>query len=207
VSAAPGSRDAPLVVPVWYDFASSLCYVAHRVLQAMAPETDALGIAFDWRPLDLAALRGLRRGAALRPADRERVAVVAREHGVPLRIPGRWLDARAVLAAAAVAPAGRAATWRERVFSAVYEAGEAPETPAEVLRLARELELPLDAADLEAGARRVACNTAAAREAEVTGVPAFQLGRWPFGGIQHRDTMRHVLERYAQKAREGALLS
>jgi predicted DsbA family dithiol-disulfide isomerase len=40
-----------LSVRVYYDFASSLCYVAHRVMERMAADLDALGIALAWRPI------------------------------------------------------------------------------------------------------------------------------------------------------------
>jgi predicted DsbA family dithiol-disulfide isomerase len=110
-----------------------------------------------------------------------------------------------VLAAAAAVPGERAATWRERVWSAIYEEGLRPEGEEAAAALARDLDIALDASGLAAGARAVAHHTEAARAAEVTGVPTFQLGRWPFGGIQSRDTMLRVFERYARKAREGAL--
>lgn len=197
--------DEPLEVPLYYDFASSLCYVAHRVLGELTREVADLGIALRWTPLDLSALRGLRVGAAIRPADRERVRAVAGDLAVPLRIPRVWLDSRAALAAAAVVPGARAATWNERVWSAVYESGEPPETRGAVRALAASLGIDLDDARLDAGAALVAANTETARRAEVTGVPTFQLGRWPFGGIQRRDTLLRVFERYARKAREGAL--
>ena len=53
---------APLRVAVHYDFASTICYVAHRVMQRMAGDLEALGIELTWTPLDLAALVGWRRG-------------------------------------------------------------------------------------------------------------------------------------------------
>lgn len=194
-----------LSVPLYYDFASSLCYVTHRVMGELAADVTGLGLAFDWRAIDLAALRGLRRGAPLRPADRERIVVVAQDLGVPLRIPTHWLDSRVVLAAAAAAPPERAETWRERVWTAIYEEGRRPEAEADVTELARGIDVALDAAALVDGAGVVAHDTETARAREVTGVPTFQLGRWPFGGIQRRDTMLRVLERYARKAREGVL--
>jgi len=198
-------HDAPLAVPLYYDFASSLCYVAHRVLEEWAPAVEALGIDLRWTPLDLAALRGLRRGAPLGASDRAHIATLAGELDVRLRIPRAWLDSRAALAAAAVVPAARAATWRERVWSAIYESGEAPATRDTVRRLGAPLGLALDDARLDAGARAVARQTEEARRREVTGLPAFQLGRWPFGGVHDRDTLLGVLERYARRAREGAL--
>ena len=56
-------------VRVYFDFASTLCYVAHRVFETMADELDALGVALDWQPLDLADLLGWPRGVEVEPAS------------------------------------------------------------------------------------------------------------------------------------------
>ena len=42
-----------LRVRVYYDFASTLCYVGYRVMQRMRSDLDALAIVLDWTPLDL----------------------------------------------------------------------------------------------------------------------------------------------------------
>jgi hypothetical protein len=39
-----------------YDFASTLCYVAHRLMQRMQGELDELGIRLDGSPVDLSFL-------------------------------------------------------------------------------------------------------------------------------------------------------
>ncbi|MCG8589071.1 MAG: DsbA family protein [Proteobacteria bacterium] len=190
----------PLCVPVYYDFASSLCYVAHRVLERMAPTLAELQLALQWTPLDLTRITGWRRGAHVEGPRRANALRVARELQVSVRMPTAWLDSRASGALALRLEGDpRAVTWRERVFSAAFEEGRDIGDPEEHARLLRELEL--EPGDAESGARALDEATRSAVEAGVTGVPTFLLGEWPFGGIQTDDTMRHVLTRYARKAR------
>jgi predicted DsbA family dithiol-disulfide isomerase len=203
-----GADQRVVRVRVHYDFASSLCYVAHRVMQRMAGALDELGLALDWSPLELARLMGpYRAGAKLSDSRRENAQRVASELGVALAVPHAWPDARAANAAAFSAERmGRGGSWRERIFSAVFEEGRYALEDGDVLALARELELDLGARDLERGRGELELHTELAREAQVSGVPTFMLGDWPFGGIQTEDTMMRVLERFAQRTRAGELV-
>ncbi len=197
----------PIRVVVHYDFASSLCYVAHRVMERMASVLEELGIALAWSPVDLAQLAGPYRTGAEIPEERRSNALrVAQELGVALRVPRVWPDSSALNAAALCAErAGRGATWRERAFSALFEESRAELGAEATLDLARELDLPLTPRDLERALRELEVRTALAREEQVTGVPTFMLGSWPFGGIQSEDTMRRVLERFANRTRAGEI--
>jgi predicted DsbA family dithiol-disulfide isomerase len=197
-----------LRVRVHYDFASSLCYVAHRVMQRMGGTLADLGVALVWTPLDLARLVGpYQAGAEIPEARRENARRVAGELGVALMVPRVWPDSSAVNAAAFSAErAGRGETWRERVFTALFEESKLAPSDEDVLALARDLALPLDARDLARGRRELEVKTELAREEQVTGVPTFMLGTWPFGGIQSEDTMKRVLERFATKLRSGELI-
>lgn len=205
VAAAAGTRT--LRVPLYYDFASSLCYVTHRAMQRMSGTLDDLGVALVWTPLDLGRLLGpYIPGEEIPDARRENARRVAAELGVALDVPRIWPDSGALNAAAFAAErAGRGDTWRERVFSAVFEEHRLTPSEDDVLALAREIELPLDARDLARGRRELEVKTEVAREEQVTGVPTFMLGTWPFGGIQPDDTMKRVLGRYAHKARAGEI--
>jgi predicted DsbA family dithiol-disulfide isomerase len=198
----------PIRVRLHYDFASSLCYVTHRVMQRMSGTLAELGVALRWSPLDLAQLVGpYRVGAPVPESRRENARRVAAELGVALAVPAVWPDSSAVNAAAFGAErAGRGETWRERVFTAVFEERRYALGDDDVLALARELDLPLDARDLARGKRELETGTELAREEQVSGVPTFMLGTWPFGGIQSEDTMRRVLERFVQRARAGELV-
>jgi predicted DsbA family dithiol-disulfide isomerase len=196
-----------LQVRVHYDFASTLCYVAHRTLARIAGPVAALGIEWVWTPLELARLLGPPRGGE--PVDevrRANAARVAAELEVPVRVPRVWPDVRALGAAALRAePLGRGASWRERAFSAVFEEGRLAVDAAAASQLAHELGLELAPRAIEEALAELELATEHAREAGVTGVPTFMLGSWPFGGIQSDATMLHVLERYAQRARQGSL--
>ena len=185
-------------VVIHYDFASSLCYVAHRVMERMGPVLVELGLELRWRPLDLTMLSHWRRGDEMSDLARSNTARVARELDVPLRIPGRWMDSRAAMAVALrLGGSEREPTWRERVWSAVYDEGLDLDEERTAERLAQELDLDLDSLLDARALEAVEVETLLATEANVSGVPTFMLGEWPLGGIQDEQTMRSVFRRYA----------
>jgi 2-hydroxychromene-2-carboxylate isomerase len=192
----------PLRARLYYDFASTLCYVAHRVFAELQPELDALGITLDWVPLDLSELLGWKRGVEvdeIRLANAERVA---EEFGVDVRPLPVWPDSRDALAAAIVLGSGpRADAFRERVFTAVFEERRRLDAPSLVDDLARDLGLVFEP---DALARARDSLEPGARQAEsegVMGLPTLMLDAFPFPGIQSRHTTLLVLERWARKER------
>jgi len=188
-----------LTIPVHYDFASTICFVAHRVLEAMREDLDAMGVALDWRPIDVSSIAGWRRGMRVDGPRRENALRVAAELGVAVRMPGVWLDSRpAHLVALSLIRSDKEPAWRERVWSAVFEEARDIGAPGEVERLAADVALD-ELPDLEDFARLEAA-TEAAREAEVIGVPTFQVG-FPLGGIQDPATMRLLFQRWVDKQR------
>jgi len=165
-----------------------------------------MDVELAWTPFDLSRLLRMRRGGPVDPRRRANAERVARELAVEVSIPTHWMDSRQALAAAlTVAPAGRAATWRERVWSEIYESKRSVETFETVERLGRDLGLRFDREAIAAAERRVSGLTAQASQAMVTGVPTFMLGEWPFGGIQQPDTMRAIIERFASRRRQGLM--
>ena len=189
---------SPLTIPVYFDFASTIAYVAHRVMGRVEAELAARDLALEWRPIDLAAITGWPRGVPLPVAARDNAARVGQELDVAVRVPPRWLDSRAAHAVAlALRGSPREATWRERVWTAVFEEGRALDD-ATVAALAADLDLPLPEIDLAA----VATATRDAHEIGVSGVPTFLLDRWPMGGIQEPPTMVALLDRFARRKRE-----
>jgi predicted DsbA family dithiol-disulfide isomerase len=193
---------APLRIRVYHDFASSLGYVAHRVMERMAGDLEALELALDWVAIDLSRITGWPRGAKIDGARRANVLRVSRELAVPIRMPTNWLDSRAANAlAVSLAGSPREPAWRERVYSAIHEEGRGIDEPGVLRALARDLGLELElAADAErlAALERVSL---AARAEQVSGVPTFMLGGWPVGGIQEDSVMRSLLGRWAEKQR------
>lgn len=191
-----------LRVRVYYDFSSTLCYVGYRVMARMRSELDALAIDLAWTPLDLVGLTGWPRGAPVLGPRRDNALRVARDLGVDVKMPAVWMDSRRAGAIAlALAGTPREAAWRERVLSGVYEEGRLLDEPGALDGFARDLGLDLDELDVAAGHRALAERSREAREAEVTGVPTFMLGPWPFGGVQEESTMRSLLSRWAKKQR------
>ena len=196
--------DDVLAIPVYYDFASTICYVAHRVMGRIAAELEATGLGLEWRPVDLTMIAGWRRGVAVEGPRRDNALRVARDLGVAAHMPARWLDSRPAHAVTlALADTAKEIAWRERVWTAVFDEGRAVENDAEVARLADDLGIDLEALSLSRGRRQLEIDTQRARAAGVTGVPTFLLGVWPMGGIQDEATMRSLLRRFAQKQREA----
>jgi len=191
-----------LQVPVHYDVASTLCYVAHRTLPRLATSLLEIGVQLEWSPLDLAALLGWRRGEAVVGRRRENALAVAEDFGIRVRMPTHWIDSRRAMAFGLTLQEPEAETsWRERIFSAVFEEARPIERDDDLAPLARELGLTLDTAAIDHRLEQIAERTEQAREAEITGVPTFQLGAWPLGGIQSEETMLSILSRWATRQR------
>lgn len=203
-----GRDGASIVVPVYYDFASSLCHVAHRVMGRMQPVLEELDVRLEWIPIDLAALVGWRRGHPVSELRRRHVRQVADALRVPLTIPVRWIESRP-LGALALYRHGvdRArgtcseATLREFVFTRIFDEGRVCLSQDESRRLAAELGFDLDDDALAEAQEALEAWTRHAADAMVTGVPTFMLGPWPFGGIQEDATMDSILRRWARKLR------
>lgn len=194
-----------LAIPVYYDFASTLCYVAHRVLERMRGDLEALGVELRWQPLDLTHLTGWRRGVPLEGPRRANTLRVMRDLGVDARIPERWMDSRPAHAVAiALRTSPQEPVWRELVWTAVYEQGLSLDEGDAIRRMAQDLDLDFDRRELARAHDRLEVATELAREAQVTGVPTFMLGEWPLAGIQEEATMHSLLGRWVERRRSAA---
>jgi len=190
---------------VYYDFASTLCYVAHRVMERIAGDLDAAGVKLAWRPIDLARLARWRVGMPMEGPRRANALRVADELGVPVRMPAVWPDSRPANALAlALAGSPREATFREAVFSALHEQGRSLDDAALLPALARDLDLDAGALAAAADFAALDAETERARAAEVTGLPTLLLDGWPIGGIQEPWVMRSMLERWATRRRRAS---
>jgi 2-hydroxychromene-2-carboxylate isomerase len=190
-----------LSIPVYYDFASTISYVAHRVMAGLAAEVDALGLDLEWRAIDMVVIAGWPRGVVVEGPRRENALRVARDLGVVARMPAYWIDSRpAACVARALAGTPREIAWRERVWSAVFEEGRDIGAEGEIDRLAADLALDVAGLVDEAALVRLETDTRAARAEEVTGVPTFDLG-FPLGGIQEPATMLNLFTRWAANRR------
>jgi predicted DsbA family dithiol-disulfide isomerase len=192
--------NGPLVIPVYFDFASTLCYAAHRVMGRLAGRLDELGVVLDWRPIDLARITGWKRGTDVVGRRRAHVFRVARELAGLQRMPPEWIDSRPAAAVTlALRGTAKEPAWRERVWTAVFEEGRDPDDDGELGAWARDLEL--DASLLDVRIAAVDAETDRARALGVDGVPTLLLGPWPMPGIQEDATMLALLRRFAERQR------
>jgi 2-hydroxychromene-2-carboxylate isomerase len=194
----PPPRTIRPPIPVYFDFASLLSYVAHRVFGRLTDHLAEAGVGLEWRPIDVAALVSWKRGHRLDGPRRRHVLGVARALVGDVRAPIEWPDSR-VAACVSLALAGTPseATWRERIFTAVFEEGRdagAPETIDGCLR-----DLGLDPALMDTPLDAVAAATEEARALGVVAVPTLMLGDWPMAGIQDDATMLAILTRFARR--------
>ncbi len=216
---ARGSCEEPLEVFVYYDFASSLSYVAHRVLRRIDRELAAERIELRWKAIDLTGIGRFQRGRLLDPERRRSLIEVATALDVELDPPARWPDSRLAgevaltldLAIDRGLDPSVEQEWRRGVFSAFYELGERddPDRQADAVeRLFGEFEgrghfgkrgvASLD--DLSAG-RRLAAATSSAVAAGVEGAPTLMFDAFPLCGIHDESTMLGMIQRYARRRR------
>jgi len=194
----------PLVIPIYFDYASSLCYVAWQIMGRLESDLDVVG---RWRPVHIAAQHpDWQPGLSLPDAARANVERVAREAGVALRIPARWLDSRAALEGALFADEhDRAAAYHAAVFQSVFEAGDDVSERAVLVRAATAAGLPVGSFMECIATRRMAPALAAvaheARRHGVAGFPTFLLGGFPLTGVQAYDTMKLLIDRHLRRHR------
>ena len=83
-----------VTIRVYYDFASTLCYVAHRVMCRIEREIGELGVELEWRPIDLTMAAPWDRGDSFRPDIRAAVRNTGLSLGIDVEMPDPWLDSR-----------------------------------------------------------------------------------------------------------------
>ncbi len=195
------SSNDLLQVPVYYDFASTLCYVAHRVMGRMRERLEEVGVELFWTPLDLTVITSWRRGDRLRSEQRDNVLRVSRELDVPLTPPDYWIDSRAAMAIALELGSEERERWRSRAWQWSYEEGRSLEDPESLADLAAACDLDGPLLRPERGLQILQEETERAIATGVHGVPTFLLDIWPIGGIQDEETMLSLLGRWAAKKR------
>jgi len=197
-----------VVVPVYFDYASALCFIAWRIGLRLEAE---LAVVMQWRPVHIAAqYPGWTAGRRIDDDARARIARVSVETGVSLRIPACWPESRAALEGSVFArERDRLALYHDAVFAAAYERGEDIGDRAVLVRAAREAGLPLgdfmEAIATRRGAAELAATLDEARQRGVVGYPTFMLGEFPLTGIQTYDTMQRLMLRHLERHGERLL--
>ncbi|HJY82818.1 MAG TPA: DsbA family protein [Candidatus Binatia bacterium] len=196
---------AQVIVPIYYDYASSLCYVAKKVMEQLDGQLE---IELLWKGVQISRRhQGWKNGEMIGDEAKGKIFRVARETGVTLHVPERWLDSAYPLEGAEFArDQGKFAEYHDAVFAAVFEEGKDISDLRTLLSLAERVGLPL--AEFEQGLRtgvfteRIKENEAEATTFGIVGYPTFMLGAFPLIGIQPAETMRLLIQRYIDKARE-----
>lgn len=196
---------ANVIIPLYYDYASSLCYVAKKVMEQLQ---DKLEIDLLWKGVQITRRhQGWKNGEMIGDEAKGKIFRVARETGVTLRVPDHWLDSAYALEGAEFAKGhNKFPEYHDAIFTAVFEDGQDIGDLPTLLRIAERV--GLSPRDLEAAlrdgifTRRVKETEEESHTFQVVGYPTFMLGAFPLIGIQPAETMRLLIQRYIEKARE-----
>jgi predicted DsbA family dithiol-disulfide isomerase len=193
-----------IVIPIFFDYASSLCYVAWRIVRELEVE---LGFKSHWIGVPIAWRNARNRpGEPLSAIECMKISDVAIETGIRIVPPAYWIDSEAALKGSEAARAANCFDqYHTAVFRAAFEqrrniadmdllAGIAAETGMEAEKFKAELRAGVSGERLKA-------NRAEADRAGAIGYPTFMLGEYPLIGIQPKPTMRLLIERFRQKRR------
>jgi predicted DsbA family dithiol-disulfide isomerase len=193
---------APVRIPIFFDYASTLCYIAWRIVRELESE---LGFEALWKGVPI-ALRDFRAkpGRTLGELERQKVLMVAAETGILVAPPTSWIDSSAALQGSELArDAGVFPAYHDAVFRAAFDTGDDISRIAVLEAIAEHA--GMDRADFRSGLEsgrmesRLADNKREAEEFSALGYPTFILGDFPLIGIQPIDSMRLLLGRYIQQ--------
>jgi len=191
-----------VIIPVYFDYASTLCYIAWRIVGQLEGE-----LAFEalWKgvPISIRDFKA-KSGRELGPRERAKVLSVAAETGINVAPPPKWLDSDAALQGAELArEAGVFRAYHDAVFRAAFEdrtdIGEI-DLLADIAGRAG-MDRVRFVADLasERMASRLSDNKREADAFSALGYPSFLLGDFTLTGIQPAETMRMLFTRYLNK--------
>jgi predicted DsbA family dithiol-disulfide isomerase len=197
---------AKTIIPIYFDYASTLCYVAWHIVGELERELDFEPL---WKGVPIRVRAGNSRpGNALGPIERMKVLNVVAETGVQVTAPERWIDSDAALQGAELArEAGVFARYHAGVFRAAFEQRRDIAEVAVLAEIAGGAGMdPTRFAEGLCDRRmqpRIAEHKREADSVAAIGYPAFILGDYPLIGIQPIETMRLLLRRFIdQRARE-----
>ena len=190
------------VIPIYFDYASTLCYIAWRITSELEKE---LTIEPLWKGVPIALRdRRARAGQGLNPSERQKVMTVAAETGISVAPPEHWLDTKAALEGAELArEAGVFHRYHALVFRAAFEERLDPGDLDVLTELAEKAGMDWERfrRGIESGrmASKIVEHKHEADEFSALGYPTFILGDFPLIGIQPIDTMRMLFQRFIEQ--------
>jgi predicted DsbA family dithiol-disulfide isomerase len=193
-----------ILTPIYFDYASTLCYVAWRIVRELEAE---VGFEALWKgvPIRLRDNRS-RPGNVIGPIERMKVMNVIAETGIGVTPPERWIDSEAALMGSELArEAMRFTPYHEGVFRAAFEEGRDIADAGVLGKIAEAAGMDRERFEDDLAARRMESRVAANKEEadrfSAIGYPTFILGDFPLTGIQPKETMRMLLRRFVEQRR------
>jgi predicted DsbA family dithiol-disulfide isomerase len=191
-----------IVIPIYFDYASTLCYIAWRIVGQLECELDFTAL---WKGVPI-ALRNYRTrpGMPLGPLELVKIRNVTAETGVAVDPPARWLDSGKALQGSELArEAGAFAPYHDAVFRAAFEhradIGDLDVLSAIATRAGLEPARFRDEVERGRMAALLAANKNEADRFSALGYPSFILGDFPLTGIQPIESMRMLLARFIER--------
>lgn len=193
-----------VTVPIFFDYASTLCYVAWRIVSELERELDFAPL---WKGVPIGMRDGrCRPGIPLGTIERMKVQTVIAETGIQVAPPACWVDSENALIGSEIArESGAFRAYHDGIFRAIFEderevsdlsvlcdIAAAAKIDGEMFR-----ERVLNRASLA----KIDANRAEADAFSALGYPTFILGDFPLIGIQPLETMRMILRRFIEQRR------
>jgi predicted DsbA family dithiol-disulfide isomerase len=199
-------RMERVVIPIYFDYASTLCYIAWRIVSELESE---LGFEALWKgvPISLRDFKA-RAGVELGAREYQKVIMVAAETGIRVAPPKTWINSDAALMGAELAREAKVfPAYHDAVFHAAFDGGldiSNREVLADIAhRAGMDRERFLADLQSERMAPRIADNKREADAQAALGYPTFILGEFPLIGIQPKETMRLIFARYMRQREEN----
>ena len=193
-----------IVIPIYFDYASTLCYVAWRIVGELRQELDFeplwKGVPIRWRSNASAP------GIELGTVERAKIATVIAETGISVTPPERWINSEAALMGSELARnAGVFNVFHDAIFRAAFEQGidiSDLDRLAEIAqRVGIDPKLFRQGIEQRLTAPQLAANKSEADAFSALGYPTFMLGEFPLIGIQPKPTMRLLFSRFLDQRR------
>jgi len=195
-----------VIIPVYFDYASTLCYIAWRIVRELESE---LGFDALWKgvPISLRDFKA-RAGGELGQRELQKVMMVAAETGIRVTPPKVWINSDAALMGAELAREAKVfPAYHEAVFHSAFDDGLDISSRDVLGDIAHGAGMDrarfLNDLQSERMASRIAENKREADEQAALGYPTFILGEFPLIGIQPKDTMRMIFARYIRQREEN----
>lgn len=188
-----------ITLKVYYDYASSICYIGYRVLERLSKE---LSVQWRWKGVEIFPGGN---SAWSDPRNRQRMTAkvqrIAEETDVELKLPRHWINSRPALEGAEFAKEeGKFPDYHRAVFEACFQQKRDIGKVAVLREISEEIGLDseglLNCLHNRRKAGIIHQNGQEARREGATGFPAVMLGSFPLIGAHPYETMKLHLERY-----------